>query len=100
MEKRVVRILPQAKTHLNRQILWYRLERDESFVRTMLKNITSDIDTLCSFPTIGRVIPTNAKREYRVFVSHKKCLIKYWYNTRTLYIVDIVFSEIHTPRLF
>lgn len=51
-------------------------------------------------PTIGRKTNIPNKHEIRVFISNKKCLIKYWYNTRTLYVVDIVFTDTHYPRFF
>jgi len=51
-------------------------------------------------PTIGRKTNIPNKHEIRVFISNKKCLIKYWYNTHTLYVVDIVFTDTHSPRFF
>ncbi len=66
----------------------------------MMKNIMDDIDALCETPTIGRLMANEGRHQYRVFVSKKKCIIKYWYNSRTLYIVDIVFTDTHSPRIF
>jgi len=100
MEKIKVRILPSAATKLSRQAEWYHNYRGESFAVTLIQNTLSDIDLISTMPTIGRIIPTKGKREYRVFISHKKCLIKYWYSSKTLYIVDIVFTDTHSPRFF
>jgi len=66
----------------------------------MLDEFWNDVDRLCVMPTIGRKTDIPGKHEIRVFISNKKCLIKYWFNTRTLYIVDIVFTDTHSPRFF
>lgn len=100
MEKLVVKIEKRAATKLSRQILWYEENRDVSFSKTMMRNILADLDALCASPLIGRKIPRKTKREYRVFTSNKKCIIKYWFNSRTLYVVDFVFTDTHSPRFF
>lgn len=100
MEKLEIRILPQAAMKLSQQAEWYFNKCGNSFSITLIKNTVSDIEAIASMPTIGRNIPTRGKREYRVFISHKKCLIKYWYSPRTLYVVDIVFTDTHSPRFF
>lgn len=100
MEKLVVRLSKIASKAMSNQILWYYSNRDQSFVKTLVENISKDIDSIALMPTIGRVIPTKGNREYRVFVSHKKCLIKYWYNSKTLYIVNLIFTVTHSPRIF
>lgn len=100
MEKLAIRISRQAAKAVSNQMLWYTANRDKSFVKTLSENITTDIEAIAATPSIGRVIPSTGKREYRVFVSHKKCLIKYWYNSKTLYIVNIIFTDTHSPRLF
>lgn len=100
MEKLEIRILPQAAMKLSRQSEWYHNNRGESFSITLINNTISDIEAIASMPTIGRIIPTQGKREYREFISHKKCLIKYWHSSRTLYVVDIVFTDTHSPRFF
>lgn len=100
MAKLIVKFSKQASTAVSNQILWYYANRDKSFVKTFTENIASDIETLASYPNIGRLIPTKGKKEYRVFISHKKCLIKYWYNNRSLYIVNIIFTDTHSPRIF
>ena len=100
MAKHLIHIHPRAKDRLNKQVQWYRVYRDESFVKTMLRNIVADIETLRNMPTIGCIVPTKGRHEYRMLISHKKCLIKYWYNSRSLYIVDITFTEAHSPRIF
>lgn len=100
MEKLVAKIEKRAATKLSRQILWYEENRDVSFSKTMMRNVLADLDALCASPHIGRIVPQKGKREYRVFVSNKKCIIKYWFNPRTLYVVDIVFTDTHSPRFF
>ena len=100
MEKLEIRILPKAAMIISQQAEWYHNNRGESFSVTLIKNTVSDIEAIASMPTIGRNIPTRGKREYRVFISRKKCLIKYWYNSHTLYVVDIVFTDMHSPRFF
>lgn len=100
MEKLAIRISRQAAKAVSNQIIWYIANRDKSFAKTLSENITTDIEAIASTPSIGRVIPSKGNREYRVFISHKKCLIKYWYNSRTLYVVNIIFTDIHTPRIF
>lgn len=100
MEKLAIRISRQAAKAVSNQILWYISNRGKSFVKTLSKNITTDIEAIASTPTIGRIIPSKGKREYRIFISHKKCLIKYWYNSRTLYVVNIIFTDTHSPRIF
>lgn len=100
MAKLVVSLQSRAKKRINAQAEWYHVNRDDSFTRTMLRNLADDIDALCATPSIGRKIPYATRHEYRVFVSKKKCIIKYWFNSRTLYIVDIVFTDTHSPRFF
>lgn len=82
------------------QVQWYAVNRDNDFTKAFLKNLWSDIDSLCAMPMIGRSIPKKGNHEYRVFISHKKCLVKYWYDTKTLTIVDIVFTDTLKNRLF
>lgn len=100
MAKLVASLSNRAKNCINAQAMWYHVNRDDAFTRTMLKNITEDIDALCDTPTIGHMISEGGKHQYRVFVSKKKCIIKYWFNTRTLYVVDVIFTDTHSPRIF
>lgn len=100
MAKLVASLSDRAKNRINAQAMWYHVHRDDSFTRTMLKNITDDIDALCCAPTIGRMLPDCGKRQYHVFISKKKCIIKYWFNSRTLYVVDVIFTDTHSPRIF
>lgn len=100
MEKLEVRILPSAAMKLSRQVEWYYNNKGKSFSVSLMKNTLSDIDAISVMPDIGRSLPIVGKRKYRVFISHKKCLIKYWYSSRTLYITDIVFTDTHSPRFF
>lgn len=66
----------------------------------MMTNVMEDIELLCSMPSLGRQIPTKGKREYRVFVSRKKCLLKYWYDDNMLYVVNVIFTDTHSQRMF
>lgn len=58
MEKLVVRLSKIASKAMSNQILWYYSNRDQSFVKTLVENISKDIDSIALMPTIGRVIPT------------------------------------------
>ena len=89
-----------AAKKLESQVLWYEGHFMFSYAETLLTEFWSDVDRLCAMPTIGRKTDIPSKHEIHVFISNKKCLIKYWYNTRTLYIVDIVFTDTHSPRFF
>lgn len=100
MEKLAVKMSKQAAKAVSNQILWYMTNRDKSYAKTLGENLSAAIESISSSPFIGRIIPSNTKREYRVFISHKKCLIKYWYNSKTLYIVNIIFTDTHSPRIF
>ena len=100
MENLRLRISEKASDRLQDQVKWYIENAGYSFAKTMLDEFWNDVDRLCLMPTIGRKTDIPSKHEIRVFVSNKKCLIKYWFNTRTLYIVDIVFTDTHSPRFF
>ncbi len=100
MESLRLRISERASDRLQDQAKWYIENAGYSFVKTMLDEFWNDVDRLCVMPTIGRKTDIPGKHEIRVFISNKKCLIKYWFNTRTLYIVDIVFTDTHSPRFF
>ena len=100
MEKLALNISKKASETLQDQVLWYIQNCGYSFARTLLKNFWTDVDKLCLTPTIGRQIPAKGKHEYRVYISHKKCLVKYWYNSRSLYVTEIVFTDTHSPRMF
>lgn len=100
MENLRLRISEKASDRLQDQVKWYIENAGYSFAKTMLDEFWNDVDRLCLMPTIGRKTDIPSKHEIRVFVSNKKCLIKYWFNTRSLYIVDIVFTDTHSPRFF
>lgn len=85
----------RASGKLLAQAMWYRKHRDGSFVATLMANLFDDLDALCQTPSIGKVVAMKGRHEYRSFVSHRKCIIKYWYTTRALYVVDIVFIELN-----
>lgn len=93
-------ISKHAAKKLESQVLWYEEQFMFSFAQTLLTEFWNDVDRLCMMPTIGRKTDIPSKHEIHVFISNKKCLIKYWYNTRTLYVVDIVFTDTHSPRFF
>ena len=100
MENLRLRISEKASDRLQDQVKWYIENAGYSFAKTMLDEFWNDVDRLCLMPTIGRKTDIPSKHEIRVFVSNKKCLIKYWFNTRSLYVVDIVFTDTHSPRFF
>lgn len=100
MENLCLKISEKASDKLQDQVKWYEGQFMFSFAETMLREFWEDVDRLCAMPTIGRKTNTPSRHEIRVFISNKKCLIKYWYNTRTLYVVDIVFTDTHSPRFF
>jgi plasmid stabilization system protein ParE len=100
MENLRLRISEKASDRLQDQVKWYIENAGYSFAKTMLDEFWNDVDRLCLMPTIDRKTDIPSKHEIRVFVSNKKCLIKYWFNTRSLYIVDIVFTDTHSPRFF
>lgn len=100
MERLRLSISKQAARKLEAQVAWYEGQYMFSFAKTMLKHFWSDVDRLCATPTIGRKTNLPSRHEIHVLISNKKCLIKYWYNSRTLYVVDIVFTDTHSPRFF
>lgn len=100
MQNHCLKISAKASDKLQDQVKWYVENAGISFAQTLLTEFWKDVDCLCAMPTIGRKTDLPGKREIRVFISNKKCLIKYWYNTRTLYVVDIVFTDTHSPRFF
>ena len=100
MENLRINIGKHAAKKLESQVSWYEEHQMFSFALTLLTEFWNDVDRLCAMPTIGRETGLRGKHEIRVFISNKKCLIKYWYNTRTLYVVDIVFTDTHFPRFF
>lgn len=95
-----LKISEKASDKLQDQVVWYVENAGTSFAQTLLTELWNDVDRLCTMPTIGRKTGLPSKHEIRVFISNRKCLIKYWYNTRTLYVVDIVFTDTHSPRFF
>ena len=100
MQNLGLKISEKASDKLQDQIAWYEGQFMFSFAQTLLTEFWNDIDRLCTMPTIGRKTDIPSKHEIHVFISNKKCLIKYWYDTRTLYVVDIVFTDTHSPRFF
>lgn len=100
MQNHRLKISEKASDKLQDQVKWYVENAGISFAQTLLTEFWNDVDRLCAMPTIGRKTGLRGKHEIRVFISNKKCLIKYWYNTRTLYVVDIVFTDTHSPRFF
>lgn len=100
MENLRINIGKHAAKKLESQVSWYEEHQMFSFALTLLTEFWNDVDRICAMPTIGRKTGLRGKHEIRVFISNKKCLIKYWYNTHTLYVVDIVFTDTHSPRFF
>lgn len=83
---------------LNNATLWYLENRDSTFVETMLKNYQEAVTALSLTPTIGRVVRKTSTREYRSYVVHKKCILVYWYNSKTVYITDLIFTDTFKDR--
>ena len=100
MQNHRLKISEKASDKLQDQVLWYIENAGYSYAETLLTEFWNDVNRLCAMPTIGRKTDIPSRHEIRVFISNKKCLIKYWYNTRTLYVVDIVFTDTHSPRFF
>lgn len=100
MESLRINIGKYAAKKLESQVSWYEEHYMFSFAQTLLIEFWDDVDRLCAMPTIGRKTNIPSKHEIRVFVSNRKCLIKYWFNTRTLHVVDIAFTNTHSPRFF
>lgn len=100
MQNHRLKISEKASDKLQDQVKWYVENAGISFAQTLLTEFWNDVDRLCAMPTIGRKTGLPGKHEIRVFISNKKCLIKYWYNTHTLYVVDIVFTDTRSPRFF
>lgn len=100
MQNHRLKISEKASDKLQDQVKWYVENAGISFAQTLLTEFWNDVERLCTMPTIGRKTNIPNKHEIRVFISNKKCLIKYWYNTRTLYVIDIVFTDTHSPRFF
>lgn len=63
-------------------------------------NLFADMDVLCASPTIGRFLRKVNGKEYRVFVSHRLCIIVYRYTAKTMFVEDLVFTNTHNPRIF
>ena len=100
MQNHRLKISEKASDKLQDQVQWYVENVGYSFAQTLLTEFWNDVDRLCAMPTIGRKTDIPSKHEIRVFISNKKCLMKYWFNTCTLYVVDIVFTDTHSPRFF
>lgn len=100
MENLRLKISEKASDKLQDQTKWYIEYAGYSFAQTMLDEFWKDVDRLCVMPTLGRRTDIPSKHEIRVFISNKKCLIKYWYDSRALHVVDIVFTDTHSPRFF
>lgn len=93
MERLGVKTEARVIHKLNNATLWYMANRDVSFVKAMLKNYQKAVATLSYIPTMGRVVRRTSTREYRTYVAHKKCILVYWYNSKTLHITDIIFTD-------
>lgn len=98
MERLGVKTEARVFRKLNNATLWYLENLDSSFVKTMLKNYQEAVTIISCIPTIGRVAKKTATREYRTYVVHKKCIIVYWYNSKTLHITDIIFTDTFKER--
>ncbi len=98
MERLGVKTEARVFRKLNNATLWYLENRDSSFVETMLKNYQEAVTTLSYFPTVGRTVRKTTTREYRAYVAHKKCILVYWYNSKTLYITDLIFTDTFKDR--
>lgn len=95
MEMRKLEIAKRASMKLLAQAMWYREHCGGAFVSTLMETIFDDLDALCQTPTIGRVYTIKGKHDYRSFVSRRKCIIKYWYTGKSLYVVDFVFTNVN-----
>lgn len=100
MEARKLRMSKRALGKLAAQLDWYYGQCMYSFAESMEGNLFADIDVLCLTPTIGRLLKKVNRKEYRVFVSHKLCIIVYRYSAKTLYVEDLIFTDTHSPRIF
>lgn len=98
MERLSVKTDARVFRKLNNATLWYLANRDNSFVETMLKNYREAVMALSYTPTIGRVERRTSTREYRSFVVHRKCIVVYWFNSKTLYIKDLIFTDTFKER--
>ncbi|MCQ2202353.1 MAG: hypothetical protein MJZ27_09735 [Bacteroidales bacterium] len=98
MESLSVKTEARVIRKLNNATLWYLENRDRSFVETMLKNYQEAVVSLSHTPTMGNVVRKNQTREYRTYVVHKKCILVYWYNSKNLYITDLIFTNTFKDR--
>lgn len=93
MEARRLEISKRATRKLLAQAMWYHENRDDSFTNSMMNHIFNDINALCKTPTIGRTISSIGRHKYHTFISNHKCIIKYWYTQKALYVVDLIFTD-------
>lgn len=98
MERLIVKTEARVFRKLNNATLWYLENRDDSFVKTMLNNYQEAVTALSYTPTMGSVVRKTSTREYRTYVAHKKCILVYWFNNKTLYITDLIFTDTFKER--
>lgn len=100
MERHSVKTEARVFRKLNNAALWYLENRDGRFAKTMLKNYQEAVAVLSYTPSIGSVVRKTSTREYRTYVAHKKCILVYWFNSKTLYITDLIFTDTFKERFY
>ena len=93
MAQLVVKWSNRALRKLDDQSLWYLANCGEIFVKTFVENVRNSVETISGMPGIGVLRKQTSTRTYRLYHHHPKCAIYYCYNTKEVYIVDLIFTR-------
>ena len=93
MAQLVVKWSNRALRKLDDQSLWYLANCGNIFVKTFVANVKSSVETISGMPEIGVLRKQTQTRTYRLYYNHPKCAIYYWYDTKEVHIMDLIFTR-------
>lgn len=93
MAQLVVKWSKKALKKFDDKAIWYLANCGETFVKTFVSDIENTIGTISAMPGIGVEMKQTTQRTYRLYHNHPHCSIYYSYDSKSITVLDIIFTE-------
>lgn len=93
MAQLVVKWSKKALKKFDDKAVWYLANCGETFVKAFVSDIESTIGTISAMPGIGIEMKQATLRTYRLFHNHPHCSIYYSYDSKSIMVLDLIFTE-------
>lgn len=93
MAQLVVKWSKKALKKFDNKAIWYLANCGETFVKSFVGDIENTIVTISTMPGIGVVMKQTTLRTYRLYHNHPHCSIYYSYDSKSITVLDLIFTE-------